>query len=46
MAIDFTLTPEQRILQSGAQTFGREVLSKVNRVSAGIAKPDDRGFAT
>lgn len=33
-------------MQSGAQAFGREVLSKVNRVSAGIAKPEDRWFAT
>ena len=46
MAIDFTLSPEQRQLQAGARLFAKEVLSKVKGVIAPIARPEDRFFAT
>ncbi len=46
MAIDFTLSPEQKALQSGARAFGREVLGRVRDVIGPIAKPEDRFFAT
>ncbi len=46
MAIDFTLSPEQQALQSGARAFGREHLSQVRSVIDPIAKPEDRFFAT
>jgi alkylation response protein AidB-like acyl-CoA dehydrogenase len=46
MAIDFTLSPEQKALQAGARAFGREVLSKVKGVITPILKPEDRFFAT
>lgn len=46
MAIDFTLSPEQKALQAGARAFGKEVLSKVHGVITPILKPEDRFFAT
>jgi alkylation response protein AidB-like acyl-CoA dehydrogenase len=46
VAIDFTLSPEQKALQSGARAFGREVLGRVRDVIGPIAKPEDRFFAT
>ena len=46
MAIDFTLSPEQKALQAGARAFGQEVLSKVHGVITPILKPEDRFFAT
>lgn len=46
MAIDFTLSPEQKALQAAARTFAREVLTKVGKVIAPIARPEDRFFAT
>jgi alkylation response protein AidB-like acyl-CoA dehydrogenase len=46
MAIDFTLSPEQKALQAGARAFGREVLSKVLGTINPIPKPEDRFFAT
>ena len=46
MAIDFTLSPEQKALQAGARTFAREVLSKVSKIIGPIPKPEDRFFAT
>ena len=46
MAIDFTLSPEQKALQAGARAFGKEVLSRVHGVITPILKPEDRFFAT
>lgn len=46
MAIDFTLSPEQKALQAGARAFGKEVLSQVHGVITPILKPEDRFFAT
>ena len=37
MAIDFTLSAEQKALQSGARAFAREVLTQVGGVIAPIA---------
>jgi len=46
MAIDFTLSAEQRALQSGARAFAHEVLTQVAGVIAPIARPEERFFAT
>lgn len=42
MAIDFTLSPEQKILQSQARAFARETLSRVNETIAPIPTPEGR----
>lgn len=46
MAIDFTLSPEQVQLQAAARGFAADVLSGVKAAITGIAKPEDRFFAT
>ncbi len=46
MAIDFTLSPEQKELQKNAREFARGVLSPVKSVIGAIARPEDRFFAT
>src|SRR5690349_12723654 len=46
MAIDFTLSAEQKALQAGARAFGREVLTKVRAAIAPFATPEARFFAT
>lgn len=46
MAIDFTLSDEQKALQAGARQFAATVLSQVKATIAPIAKPGDRFFAT
>lgn len=46
MAIDFTLSDEQKALQTGARQFAATVLSQVKATIAPIAKPEDRFFAT
>lgn len=46
MTIDFSLSPEQQALQSGARQFAAGVLSQVKPTIAPIAKPEDRFFAT
>lgn len=45
MAIDFTLTDEQRELQIGARDFAARVLRKVEPTIKLIAKPEDRFYA-
>lgn len=45
MAIDFTLTEDQKTLQAGARLFGANVLSNVARTIAQFPKPDDRFYA-
>lgn len=46
MAIDFTLSAEQKTLQAGARAFGQEVLRQVHGVITPLLKPEDRFFAT
>lgn len=46
MAIDFTLTPEQRVLQREARTFARDVLSQVNALTRHLPTPAARFAAT
>ncbi len=46
MAIDFTLSDEQKALQAGARTFAREVLCGVRDTIAPISRPEGRFFAT
>ncbi|WP_293368316.1 acyl-CoA dehydrogenase family protein [Nevskia sp.] len=46
MAIDFSLSDEQKALQAGARQFAATVLSQVKATIAPIAKPEDRFFAT
>ncbi|MSQ69482.1 MAG: acyl-CoA dehydrogenase, partial [Gammaproteobacteria bacterium] len=46
MAIDFTLSAQQRALQQAARGFARTVLTKVRPTIAAFAKPEDRFFAT
>ncbi len=46
MAIDFTLSPEQRALQQHARQFARDVLSGVKAAIAPLARPEERFFAT
>ncbi|MBA4285280.1 MAG: acyl-CoA dehydrogenase [Xanthomonadaceae bacterium] len=46
MAIDFTLSDEQKALQAGARQFAATVLSQVNATIAPLPKPEDRFFAT
>ncbi|GJE28638.1 acyl-CoA dehydrogenase family protein [Methylobacterium organophilum] len=45
MAIDFTLSDTQKALQSGARTFGADVLRRVGPTIAKIAEPDRRFYA-
>jgi nitroalkane oxidase len=46
MAIDFTLSEEQRQLQADARAFARSVLGGVQEAIAKIDKPDSRFYAT
>jgi len=46
MALDFTLTPEQRELQLSARRFARQVLSEVGPATRGLATPMERFAAT
>jgi alkylation response protein AidB-like acyl-CoA dehydrogenase len=46
MAIDFSLSAEQRALQLAARGFAATVLSQVRPTIAAFAKPEDRFFAT
>jgi nitroalkane oxidase len=46
MAIDFTLSDEQRQLQSDARAFARSVLGGVKEAIAKIGQPDGRFYAT
>lgn len=46
MAIDFTLSEEQRRLQADARGFARSVLGGVKEAIAKIDKPDGRFYAT
>jgi nitroalkane oxidase len=46
MAIDFTLSPEQRELQAAARAFAQEHLSQVKATIAPFARPEDRFYAT
>ncbi len=46
MAINFTLSDEQKALQAGARQFAATVLSQVKATITPIAKPEDRFFAT
>lgn len=46
MAIDFTLSKEQRQLQADARAFARSVLGGVQAAIAKIDKPDGRFYAT
>lgn len=45
MAIDFTLSPEQKTLQAAARGFAANVLTKVKPVIAAIHSPEGRFFA-
>ena len=46
MAIDFSLSDEQKALQAGARQFAATVLSQVKPTITPIARPEDRFFAT
>jgi len=46
MSIDFTLSAEQKALQTGARAFASQVLSKVASTIAPFAKPEERFVAT
>ena len=46
MAIDFSLSDEQKALQAGARQFAATVLSKVKPTIDPIPKPEHRFFAT
>lgn len=46
MAIDFTLSDEQRELQTNARGFAQTVLSGVKASYAHLTKPEERFFAT
>jgi alkylation response protein AidB-like acyl-CoA dehydrogenase len=46
MAIDFTLSDAQRQLQAAARGFANTRLSEVAKALAGIARPEDRFYAT
>lgn len=46
MAIDFTLSTEQRALQQAAREFAHTVLRQVRPTIAALAKPEERFFAT
>ena len=46
MAIDFTLSTEQRALQQAAREFAHTVLRQVRSTIAVLAKPEERFFAT
>src|SRR5512146_90345 len=46
MAIDFTLSKEQRQLQADARAFARSVLGGVKEAIANLDRPDDRFYAT
>lgn len=46
MAIDFTLSPEQRELQQVAREFARQHLSRVPQVIAPFGRPEERFYAT
>jgi alkylation response protein AidB-like acyl-CoA dehydrogenase len=46
MAIDFSLSDEQKALQAGARQFAAGVLGQVRGLIAPLAKPEERFFAT
>ncbi|TAM10527.1 MAG: acyl-CoA dehydrogenase [Nevskiaceae bacterium] len=46
MAIDFTLNAQQQALQKAARDFAEQVLTKVKPAIAGLARPEERFFAT
>src|ERR1700690_1834627 len=46
MAIDFTLTPQQRELQLASRKFAREVLSSAKPVYEKLPTPEQRFLAT
>jgi alkylation response protein AidB-like acyl-CoA dehydrogenase len=46
MAIDFTLSPEQKALQADARAFAAAVLSEVRGLIDPLPQPQDRFFAT
>lgn len=46
MAIDFTLSPEQKALQASARAFGKEVLTQVRGIIDPLPRPEQRFFAT
>jgi nitroalkane oxidase len=46
MAIDFTLTPEQRELRLAARDFARKVLSEVGPATRGLGTAEERWKAT
>lgn len=46
MAIDFSLSEEQKALQANARSFARKVLSEVKATIAPLSRPEDRFFAT
>ncbi|MEV0225515.1 acyl-CoA dehydrogenase family protein [Streptomyces sp. NPDC050704] len=46
MAIDFTLTPEQRQLRESAQDFAHKVLAEVGPATRHLSSPEERWKAT
>lgn len=46
MAIDFSLSPEQKALQQSAREFAATHLARVRGIIAPLARPEERFYAT